>query len=180
MAKDASAEAGEQTAGDEGNGVGLRRPRTASTSGSSSGSGDLACLDFDGKEVWKFNAQEQYGPFQIQFGMHSTPVLHDGKLYLQLMHDGGQHVICLDAATGKEMWKVDRPSDGRAECLHSYASPFIWTDGKDAYLVTHGNDYTVAHDLKDGKEIWRLGGLNPKERTTRPCGSSPPRSAPRT
>lgn len=127
-------------------------------------SGELACLDFDGNEVWKFNVQKRYGKFQIQFGMHTTPALFKDRLYLQLLHDGGQNVICLDAATGKEVWKVDRPSDGRRECLHSYASPFIWTDGKDAYLVTHGNDYTVAHDLKDGKEIWRLGGLNSKER----------------
>jgi outer membrane protein assembly factor BamB len=129
--------------------------------------GDLACLDLDGNEVWKLNAQKQYGRFRIQFGMHSTPALFGGKLYLQFLHDGGQHVICLDAATGNEVWKVERPSDGRAECLHSYASPFVWTDGKDAYLVTHGNDYAVAHDLNDGKEIWRLGGLNPKDRYNR-------------
>ncbi|HKB04085.1 MAG TPA: PQQ-binding-like beta-propeller repeat protein [Gemmataceae bacterium] len=131
------------------------------------GSGDLACFDLDGKEVWKINCQELYGRFRIQFGMHSTPVLHDGKLYLQFMHDGGQLVIALDAGTGKEIWKADRPSDGRAECLHSYASAFVWANGKDAYLVTHGNDYTIAHDLKDGKEIWRLGGLNPKEKYNR-------------
>jgi len=37
-------------------------------------------------------------------------------------------------------------------------------NGKDAYLVSHGNDYAIAHDLKDGREIWRLGGLNSKER----------------
>ena len=126
------------------------------------GSGDVACLDVDGKEVWKVNLQDRYGPFKIQFGMHSTPVLFRGKLYVQLLHDGGQWVICLNSATGKCDWMTYRPSDGRAECLHSYASPFIWSNDKDAYLVTHGNDYTIAHDLKSGKEIWRLGGLNPE------------------
>jgi outer membrane protein assembly factor BamB len=131
------------------------------------GTGELACVDWNGKEVWKFNCQTRYGKFRIQFGMHITPVLFDGRLYLMFLHDGGQQVICLDAATGTEVWKVNRPSDGKAECLHSYASPFVWTDGKDAYLVTHGNDYTIAHDLKDGKERWRLGGLNPKDRYNR-------------
>ena len=48
------------------------------------GTGDLACFDFDGKEVWQFNAQERYGKFNIQFGMHSTPLLHGDRLYLQL------------------------------------------------------------------------------------------------
>ena len=121
-----------------------------------------------GKEVWKFNCPGALRPVsRSNSACTARRSCHDGKLYLQLLHDGGQHVICLDAATGKEIWKVDRPSDGRAECLHSYASPFIWTNGKDAYLVTHGNDYTVAHDLKDGKEIWRLGDLN-SEGTVQP------------
>ncbi|MEZ6140187.1 MAG: PQQ-binding-like beta-propeller repeat protein [Zavarzinella sp.] len=126
------------------------------------GSGELVCFDFSGKEIWNFNVQQRYNKFQIQFGMHSTPVLHDGKLYLQLLHTKHQDVVCVDAATGKDIWKIDRKSDGRAECEHSYASPMMWSNGKDAYLVTHGNDYTIAHDLKDGSEIWRLGGLNPK------------------
>lgn len=131
------------------------------------GNGDFACLDMNGKEVWKFNAAKRYGKFDFDFGMHSTPVLFEGKLYLQLLRPAGQQVICLDAATGNEVWKIDRKSDGRAECLHSYASPFIWTNGKESYLVSHGNDYAIAHDLKDGKEIWRLGGLNSKERYNR-------------
>jgi outer membrane protein assembly factor BamB len=131
------------------------------------GTGDLICLDLKGGEVWKLDVQKHYGKFRNQFGMHSTPVLFEGKLYMQFLHDGGQQVIALDAATGKEIWKVNRPSDGKAECLHSYASAFMWTNGKQSYLVTHGNDYAIAHDLTDGHEIWRLGGLNPKDRYNR-------------
>jgi outer membrane protein assembly factor BamB len=126
--------------------------------------GDFACFDLDGKEVWRFNAQERYGKFRIQFGMHSTPVLYEDRLYLQLIHSGGAWVIAVDKATGKDVWKVARPSDGRAECEHSYASCVLWKNGKDAYLVAHGNDYATAHSLKDGSEIWRLGDLNPKDR----------------
>src|SRR5262249_42178886 len=39
-----------------------------------------------------------------------------------------------------------------------------WHKGDDAYLITHGNDYCIAHRLKDGKEIWRVTELNPKAR----------------
>lgn len=150
--------------GDEGNGASA----SPSTDGKHVwffvGSGELACMDFDGKIIWQQDLQKQYGRFRIQFGMHSTPTLHQGRLYLQLMHTGTQLVIALDAATGKEIWKVNRPSDGRDECEHSYASTFMWSKGDSAYLVSHGNDYTVAHNLKDGSEIWRLGGLNPANR----------------
>lgn len=128
------------------------------------GSGDFAAFDFSGKEVWRINAQERYGKFSYDFGMHSTPLLHEGRLYLQFIHPRLQAVIALDAASGKEIWKVNRPSDGKAECLNSYATPCLWVRGKDARLITHGNDYAIAHSLADGNEIWRLGDLNPKDR----------------
>jgi outer membrane protein assembly factor BamB len=128
------------------------------------GSGDFACFDFDGKEIWRFNAQERYGTFKIQFGMHTTPFLYGDRLYLQLLHSGGYWVIALDKATGKEIWKVERPSDARRECEHSYASITLWTNGREAYLICHGNDYATAHRLQDGAEIWRVGDLNLKDK----------------
>jgi outer membrane protein assembly factor BamB len=69
-------------------------------------------------------------------------------------------VIALSTADGKEIWKAKRDTDATGECKESYASPVMWRKGKDAYLITHGGDYAVAHSLKDGSEIWRVGGLN--------------------
>lgn len=128
------------------------------------GAGDFAAVDFSGKEVWRFNVQERYGKFSYGFGMHTTPLLYDGRLYLPLIHPRLQAVVALDAATGKEVWKVDRPSDGRGECLNSYASPTLWVRDGQARLISHGNDYAIAHSLTDGKEVWRLGDLNPEDR----------------
>jgi outer membrane protein assembly factor BamB len=127
------------------------------------GTGDLACFDFEGQEVWHFNVQDRYGKFRIMHGMHSTPLLHGDRLYLALLHSGGMWVIALDKSTGKELWKFARKSDGQGEGEHSYASPCLWQSGKEAYLVVHGCDYTTAHRLDDGSEIWRLSDLNPKD-----------------
>ena len=130
------------------------------------GTGHLACYTVDGEEVWKFNVQDFYGDFEIQFGMTSTPVLHDGALYLQLIHGAmrGDYtvgkIIKLDAKSGNEIWAVDRPSTATFECKHSYASPFLYDDGERQFLVTHGADYTAGHSLEDGKELWRFEGLN--------------------
>ncbi|WDI42472.1 outer membrane protein assembly factor BamB family protein [Bremerella sp. P1] len=126
--------------------------------------GSLACFDFEGKEVWQIDVQEKYGKFDIQFGLTSTPVLHNDKIYLQLIHSGGAKVVAIDKATGKEAWVTDRTSDARQECEHSYASPIVY-DGKEAkFLLTHGADYSIAYDLETGKEIWRVGGLHPPGR----------------
>ncbi|HEY7310312.1 MAG TPA: PQQ-binding-like beta-propeller repeat protein [Gemmataceae bacterium] len=153
--------------GDEGNGASA----TPSTDGKHVwafvGTGDLGCFDLDGKEIWHFNAQQRFGKFKIQFGMHSTPVLYGDRLYMQLIHSGGAWVIALDKNTGETVWKVERKSDGQAECEHSYASPVIWRNGDKAYLITHGNDYAIAHRLDNGAEIWRVGDLNPKNRYNR-------------
>lgn len=154
--------------GDEGN--------SASNSPSTDGqhvwammtNGVLGCWTADGKEVWKFNLQDRYGKFSIQFGMTSTPVLDGDRLYVQLIHGEGNAktreavVVCLEKATGKEVWKQDRPSDAIQENEHSYASPMMYDDGKAKFLLSHGADFIVAHDLKDGHELWRCGNLNVK------------------
>jgi outer membrane protein assembly factor BamB len=127
------------------------------------GTGALGCFDFDGKEVWKFNVQDRYGRFRMQWGMHTSPLLEGDRLYLALLHSGGAHVVALDKATGKEVWNVARQSDATAECEQSYASPSLWRNGSHAYLIVHGNDYATAHRLEDGSEIWRVGELNPKD-----------------
>jgi outer membrane protein assembly factor BamB len=131
------------------------------------GTGTLACFDFDGNEKWNINLQERYGPFDLQFGMHSTPVLDEQRLFLQVIHGPMRgdsepaYVVALDKATGKEIWKQDRKTGATVECKHSYASPILYDDGKLKFLLTHGGDYIVAHRLSDGQEIWRHGGMNP-------------------
>jgi len=126
------------------------------------GNGTLACFALDGKEIWKINVQDRSGRFQIQHGMHSTPLLHEGRLYLSLLHSGGHWVIALDKATGKEVWKVARKSDAQSESKEAYTSPGLWQNGKETCVVVLGCDYTTAHRLSDGSEIWRLADLNPK------------------
>jgi outer membrane protein assembly factor BamB len=155
--------------GDEGNSASPSPVTDGKHVWSFMGEGTLGCYTVEGKEVWKFNLQDRYGKFSIQFGMSSTPVLDDGVLYLQLIHGEGDPktreacVVALDGATGKEIWKVDRPSDAEAENEHSYASPMMYQDGKTKLLLSHGADFIVAHDLKDGHEVWRCGGLNRRD-----------------
>lgn len=130
--------------------------------------GVLACYDFEGNEKWKFDVGQRFGKLDIQFGLTSTPVLDGDFLYLQLIHGVMKpdddtrtgKVIKLEKATGKTVWEVDRPTNAGFECKHSYASPFIYDDGKRKFLVVHGANCTTGHDLSNGRELWRFGGLN--------------------
>ena len=130
--------------------------------------GVLACYTVAGDEVWKFDVSDRFGKLDIQFGLTSTPVLHGDALYLQLIHGAMRRdddsrtgkVIKLDKLTGETIWQYDRITDVVFECKHSYASPFIYDDGSQQFLVVHGADCTTGHALDTGKELWRFGGLN--------------------
>lgn len=144
------------------------------------GQGSIACFTNAGEEKWKFNLQDRYGKFSIAFGMTSTPVLDGNHLYIQLIHGEGNaktreaKIVCLDKKTGAEVWKAERPSEAYGENEHSYASPVIYRDEKRAYLLSHGADYIVAHNLNDGSEAWRSAGLqHPKYNSTLRLVASP-------
>src|SRR5690606_8189441 len=136
------------------------------------GTGQLACYTVAGGEGWNFNVQDRFGKFDIQFGMSSTPVLDGGHLYMQLLHGAlrgeylVQKVIKLDAATGETIWAIDRPHEPDItpeemfEIKHAYSSPLMYDHDGLKFLVTHGADATVGHNLEDGSELWRLGAIN--------------------
>jgi outer membrane protein assembly factor BamB len=50
------------------------------------GSGDLAAFDMDGNPLWTRNIQKDHGPFNIIHIYSSSPLLYDGKLYVQVIH----------------------------------------------------------------------------------------------
>ena len=161
----------EQTRGDEGDTAGPSPTTDGKHVWAFMGTGDLGCYTVDGKPVWHANLQERFGEFDIQFGMSTTPALHNGKLYLQLIHGSMSRedtnepaiVVSLDAATGKTLKKVDRKTGAVQENRHSYASAILYDFGGVTQLITHGSDYTIAYDPESLTEIWRLGSFNPRD-----------------
>ncbi|MCB1236542.1 MAG: PQQ-binding-like beta-propeller repeat protein [Verrucomicrobiae bacterium] len=138
------------------------------------GGGDLAAFDFSGKEIWKRNIQDDYGQFAFGWTFSTSPLLHGGKLYMQVLQrdtavDGRgftdrpneSYLLALDPATGKELWKVERPSDAQVESREAFTSPVVVTHGGKTEIVVIGGDYLTGHDPETGKEIWRWGTWNP-------------------
>lgn len=141
------------------------------------GGGDLSCHDLDGGKIWARNIQDDYGRFGLNHGYASTPRLHKGRLYLQVLHgmktDDPSYVFAVDADTGKTAWKVNRPTDAVAESPDDYSTPLVVQIGGTEQLVVSGGDYVTGHDMRTGKELWRMGGFNPgHERFYRTIASS--------
>ena len=102
--------------GDEGNGASA----SPSTDGKHVyvfiGSGELACYDFDGNEIWKFNVQERYGKFQMQLGLPLHARCWTATACTcSCSTPAPISLVALNKATGEEVWKVERKSDGRGE-----------------------------------------------------------------
>ncbi len=131
------------------------------------GTGRLSCFDFEGNEIWKREIEQEYGAFGLNFGYGSSPLLHQGVLYIQVLQgmktDDPSYVFAADAATGRTLWKVDRATDAAAESPDSYSTPTLQQFGGESRLIVAGGGYVTAHDLKTGKEIWRGGGLIPNQ-----------------
>lgn len=129
------------------------------------GNGAITALTLNGDVVWSANLQKEFGPFGLNFGYGSSPVLHDGKLILQVLHgyrtDDPSYIVAYDAATGKPLWRVERPTDAISETPDSYNTPALLQHGGATQLIVCGGGFVSAHNPNDGVEIWRANGLDP-------------------
>lgn len=117
----------------------------------------------DGAITWTVDLAQRYGAPSLYFGYSASPLLLDGRLYLQLLHADAQLVVALDASTGEEIWKTERPSDSQQESRQSYASVLPFRTGDSTQILIHGSDYLTGHEPGSGNELWRFGTLNPEE-----------------
>jgi outer membrane protein assembly factor BamB len=136
-------------------------------------SGDLACLDLNGKIVWQENLQKRFSPDTLWWDLGTSPVLTDKYVVVAVMQSqenrdgpgqsGESYLAAFEQETGKVAWKVSRELGAPVEAGHSYSTPLvIHRDGREE-LVVLGADHATGHDAATGKELWRMGGrkLNP-------------------
>ena len=129
------------------------------------GTGILKAFDFTGTERWARDIQKDYGPFGLNWGYGSSPLLHGDALYVQVLHGMRtrdlSYLLRIDKATGKTVWRVERPTPARFESPDAYTTPALLRYGTSTEIVITGGDVVTGHDPGTGKELWRASGLNP-------------------
>jgi outer membrane protein assembly factor BamB len=129
------------------------------------GTGILKAFDFKGAELWMRDIQKDYGLFGLNWGYASSPLLHQGGLYIQVLHgmktDDPSYVMKVDGKSGKTVWKVERPTRAISESPDAYTTPVLVPTGKTFEIAVTGGDIVTGHDPGTGKELWRANGLNP-------------------
>jgi outer membrane protein assembly factor BamB len=130
------------------------------------GVGVLKAFDFKGKELWARDIQKDYGQFGLNWGYASSPLLHEGDLFVQVLHgmktDDPSYLLRIDGKSGKSKWRVERPTRAITESPDSYTTPALLQNGNTTEIVISGGDVVTGHDPASGKELWRMDGLNPE------------------
>ena len=120
------------------------------------GSEGLFCYDLSGKLLW----QKDLGTLSsgwffdptYEWGFASSPILHQGRVIVQVDIQEGSFVAAFAVATGKELWRTPReeiPSWGTPTVL-----PAAEPGGVDEVIT---NAPTVrGYDTATGRELWHL------------------------
>jgi outer membrane protein assembly factor BamB len=115
--------------------------------------GDLGtyCLDVAGSVLWS----KEWPVFETRYGYGtgSSPALHDGRLFILNDNESRSYLVALDAATGRQIWKVDRDEPT------TWSTPYVWRNERRTEIVTAGTNKVRSYDL-DGALLWEISGMS--------------------
>jgi outer membrane protein assembly factor BamB len=98
------------------------------------------------RHIWKIN---------VGFG-DATPVLSGNRIYLAVRQGSDEAILCLDAETGKEIWKNAYPVPAVTGPSSSHPGPRSTPAVSDGKIVTLGvSGILSCLDATTGKVLWR-------------------------
>lgn len=115
------------------------------------GSFGIYCYDLAGTLQW----QRDFGRMitRLGWGEAVTPVIHGDKLLLNWDQEKNAALICLEASTGKTLWKTPRDE------VTSWNTPLVVEHKGRTQVVVNGTNRARGYDLDTGKELWQCGPM---------------------
>jgi outer membrane protein assembly factor BamB len=109
--------------------------------------GVLTCIDAKAGSIdWKVETQKEFKAKNLFFGAASSPLVHAGKVYVNVGGKGAS-VVAFDAKNGEVVWKaLDDPA--------SYSSGVVLGSGSDEQVVFLTQQGLRGFTAKDGKKLW--------------------------
>jgi hypothetical protein len=106
--------------------------------------------DFEGRLRW----ERRLPSTSNSYSYGASPVLDEGRLYLNQDGGIGSSWLCLDVSDGSEIWKADRPN-----AIVSFCTPYVFTRGTDHLVLAGGTGQLSAYDARSGRVVWHVTGL---------------------
>lgn len=116
-------------------------------------SGDLIALDHAGKVRWTRSLLKDYGAYEGNHGLGTSPAQTAEHVILLVDHGGPSYLAAFQKSDGKTAWKTDR------ESKTSWSSPVVVGGEKGPEILISSNGAVESYNATDGKQRWRMTGL---------------------
>jgi outer membrane protein assembly factor BamB len=132
--------------------TGLAAP-TAATNGeivaAIFGTGNLVCLDMDGKTLWAKNI----GIPENHYGHSSSLIIHNDKIFVQYDHFKSKSLMAFDKK-GNKLWETKR------NVALSWASPVLAVFDGVTQIILSSDPAVISYDVNSGKELWSVNCMS--------------------
>jgi len=109
----------------------------------------VVAYNFTGEKIW----EQRPGTFSSPHGYSCSPVLYDGKVYINGNSQGDSFVAALSQTDGQIIWKIPHPN-----AAHSFSTPiFREMDGK-GQMIFCGNKQILSYNPENGSRYWFING----------------------
>ena len=105
----------------------------------------LYCYDFEGELLWSHPIEPKKTFYS--YGAASSPVVHDGQVFIVYDNLEASWVAAFDAKSGELRWKQDRKE------TKSWATPFVWQNEQRTEVVVPGQGRNRSYSLT-GELLW--------------------------
>lgn len=115
---------------------------------------DSKVTGFKAPASWPAQLTQQW---KVKVGTgDATPVLVGKKIYLHTRQEGDEVILCLDAATGKEIWIYKYPSPPVTGPAASHPGPRSTPSVANGKIITLGaSGIVTCLDAAKGKLVWK-------------------------
>jgi outer membrane protein assembly factor BamB len=113
-------------------------------------SNDLAAFDLDGNLAWLRGLTADYSNASNSLGMASSPVVVGKTVVVVIENDSESYSLGIDAATGKNLWKLERPKAAN----WSSPVPLPAKNGAPLAVLLQSKKGLIAVDAATGKKLW--------------------------
>jgi outer membrane protein assembly factor BamB len=112
-------------------------------------SNDLLCLDLNGNLLWLRALTRDYPNASNSIGMSSSLTAADGVVIAMIENDSESFTAGLDAKTGVNRWKLDRPKAA------NWTSPMLLTaPGAATLALLQSSKGIAAVEARSGRMVW--------------------------
>lgn len=120
------------------------------------GSEGLHCYSVDGEHLWSKNLGVLDSGYYVvppaQWGFGSSPVIADGRVFVQCDVQKDSFLAAFALGDGQEVWRTPRDE------VPTWSTPTVYHGAGRDQILCNGYKHIGGYELSTGRELWRMRG----------------------